>query len=362
MMRAVLLVGWLGFISGASAEDKAKDEPAVDPALHPRVKMETSLGDIVLELDAEKAPISVQNFMRYAQEGFYNGTIFHRVMKDFMIQGGGFTPEMDKKETGLHPPIKNEWRNGLKNVRGTIAMARTDVPDSATSQFFINVVDNGKLDKPQRDGAAYAVFGKAVEGMDVVDAIRQTEVQAHPKYQTRDGPVTPLVPVVIKALTLVGPYDAAKVAARVEAVEKETKEAQAMAEAAQTKEMEPLIKKVEDETQKKVQKTESGLMYVILKEGEGPSPKPTDRVEVHYTGWLVDGTKFDSSVDRGTPFAFSLQGGVIKGWLEGVALMKVGEKRKLIIPYQLAYGEMGSPPQIPPKATLVFDIELLAIK
>jgi peptidyl-prolyl cis-trans isomerase A (cyclophilin A) len=128
-------------------------------------------GDIVLELNREKAPTSVDNFLSYVDKKFYDGTIFHRVMPGFMIQGGGHTADMKQKQTGAS--IKNEWRNGLKNVRGALAMARLGGnPDSATSQFFINVVDNAKLDQPQGDGAAYAVFGKVAAGMSVVDAIK----------------------------------------------------------------------------------------------------------------------------------------------------------------------------------------------
>ena len=144
------------------------------------VKMTTSMGDIILELNQEKAPISVKNFLSYADKGFYDGTIFHRVMSWFMIQGGGFTADMTKKPTDA--PIKNEWQNGLKNVRGTIAMARLGsqrpdpkAVDSATAQFFINVQDNPGLDAPQKDGGAYAVFGKVISGMDVVDKIKEVK-------------------------------------------------------------------------------------------------------------------------------------------------------------------------------------------
>ncbi len=140
-----------------------------------RVELETSLGRIVVELNAEKAPISTENFLEYTDDGFYDGTIFHRVIPNFMIQGGGFTRDMRQKPT--RGGIANEAANGLKNRRGTIAMARTADPNSATSQFFINVVDNPSLDHPSFDGHGYAVFGLVVEGMDTVDAIRQVETR-----------------------------------------------------------------------------------------------------------------------------------------------------------------------------------------
>ncbi len=168
------------------------------------VLMTTSLGDILLELDGEKAPITVANFLSYADKGYYDGTIFHRVMGTFMIQGGGFTPGMTKKPTD--PTIKNEWRNGLKNTRGTIAMARLGgQPDSASSQFFINVVDNASLDRPQRDGAAYAVFGRVVAGMDTVDKIRRVDVG-----MKKGHPTAPIVTVVIEKVRQISDADARK--------------------------------------------------------------------------------------------------------------------------------------------------------
>ncbi len=142
-----------------------------------QVKMVTSAGTIKLELNDEKAPLSVANFLKYADEGFYNGTIFHRVIKGFMVQGGGFGTDLKRKPT--KPPIKNEADNGLLNNRGTIAMARTNIVDSATSQFFINHVDNAFLNfkSPDPRGYGYAVFGKVIEGMDVVDKIATTPVK-----------------------------------------------------------------------------------------------------------------------------------------------------------------------------------------
>ena len=167
---AALFVSIAAIANTATAQDTKPTAPAAPTtsAAPVYVSMTTSKGVIYLELNAAKAPISTENFVNYAKEGFYNGTIFHRVMKTFMIQGGGFTADMKQKTTKA--PISNEWQNGLPNSRGAISMARTNEPNSATSQFFINTVDNKMLDQP-RDGAAYAVFGKVIKGMDVVDAI-----------------------------------------------------------------------------------------------------------------------------------------------------------------------------------------------
>jgi peptidyl-prolyl cis-trans isomerase B (cyclophilin B) len=151
----------------APAQPETPKEPAMD-----KVLMKTSLGDIAIELDAAKAPLTVANFLAYVDAGFYNGTIFHRVISNFMVQGGGFTPDMRQKPT--RAPVKNEAANGLSNKRGTIAMARTMVVDSATAQFFINVVDNPFLDfrAPNPQGFGYCVFGRVTDGMDVVDKIK----------------------------------------------------------------------------------------------------------------------------------------------------------------------------------------------
>jgi len=165
----------------------------------PKVAMETSLGNIVLELDQEKAPKTVENFLHYAEDGFYNGTIFHRVIGSFMIQGGGFSADFQQKKT--QAPIPNEANNGLKNIRGSIAMARTSDPQSATAQFFINAKDNGFLDYKEStpQGWGYCVFGKVVEGMDVVDKIRQVPTGSGGPFP-KDVPQTP---VVINKVTVI---------------------------------------------------------------------------------------------------------------------------------------------------------------
>ena len=157
------------------------------PAWAQKVRLATSQGDIVVELDAEKAPKTVANFMAYVKAGHYDGLIFHRVIPTFMVQTGGYKPDLSEKPVRAAIPL--ESRNGLSNVRGSLAMARTGIPDSATSQFFINVVDNLFLDQPNaRDGNGYAVFGKVIEGMDVVDKIK--DVPTQPKGQHENLPVT----------------------------------------------------------------------------------------------------------------------------------------------------------------------------
>jgi len=153
------------------------------------MKIKTNLGSFTLELDEEKAPISSKNFKNYVEKGFYNGTIFHRVIDGFMIQGGGFDLDMSQKETDS--PIKNEASNGLKNEKYTVAMARTSIPDSATSQFFINTSDNSFLDYPGQDGAGYCVFGKVTEGFDIVDKINSVQTGSNNGHQ--DVPVEPVI-------------------------------------------------------------------------------------------------------------------------------------------------------------------------
>jgi peptidyl-prolyl cis-trans isomerase A (cyclophilin A) len=166
---------------------------AADP---PKVSLKTTMGEIVLELDQEKAPKTVANFLAYVKSGHYKGTIFHRVIDNFMIQGGGFDTKMVQKKTNA--PVRNEADNGLKNVPYSIAMARTADPHSATAQFFINVNENTPLDFPGRDGFGYTVFGKVIAGQDVVDKIKGVVVDDVKSFQN-----VPVVPVVIQSATIV---------------------------------------------------------------------------------------------------------------------------------------------------------------
>ncbi|HEV7616864.1 MAG TPA: peptidylprolyl isomerase [Burkholderiaceae bacterium] len=180
---------FLTLLAGLTLAGAAGTAAAADA---PRVSLKTSMGEIVLELYPEKAPKSVENFLQYVKNGHYNGTIFHRVIDGFMIQGGGFDKNMKQKPT--RAPIENEAKNGLKNEPYTLAMARTSDPHSASAQFFINVKNNSFLDYPGQDGWGYAVFGKVIKGMDVVDKIKLVP--------TAGGDV-PTKPVVIESASII---------------------------------------------------------------------------------------------------------------------------------------------------------------
>ncbi|MCX7563748.1 peptidylprolyl isomerase [Xanthomonadaceae bacterium XH05] len=198
ILRSLLLTGLLLPVF-AFAQDTAPapaaetSETAVDVAPGPRVALHTNLGAIVVELDPVKAPLSSENFLTYVKDGFYNGTVFHRVIDNFMAQGGGYTTDLQPKPS--RAPIRNEANNGLSNLRGTVAMARTSDPHSANSQFFINLVDNPRLDHVNEQSGmtwGYAVFGKVVEGMDVVDKIRAIPTSGQGPFRT-DVPTQPVV-------------------------------------------------------------------------------------------------------------------------------------------------------------------------
>ncbi|HVC37956.1 MAG TPA: peptidylprolyl isomerase [Gammaproteobacteria bacterium] len=171
-------------------------QPVMPPNPYPEVAFETSLGTFVVQLDRQRAPLTVSNFLHYVTTGFYNGTVFHRVIPGFVIQGGGFTTAYVEKKTA--GPIPNESGNGLSNLRATIAMAREDAPHSATAQFYINLVDNRKLD-PRPDRWGYAVFGQVIQGMDVVDKVAATPTGKVGPFDT-DAPLTPVV--ILKVLVL----------------------------------------------------------------------------------------------------------------------------------------------------------------
>ena len=288
----------------------------------------TNVGVIEVELFDDDAPKTVENFRKLAADGFYDGIIFHRVIPDFMIQGG------DPTGTGSGGPgyqFEDEF-NRHRVVRGALAMANAG-PDTNGSQFFIT--HNAT---PHLDGK-HTVFGKVVEGQDVVNAIAQNDRMDSVRI-LRVGP---------KAKKFKG--------TEAEFQRLTTKAAGAKAE--KKKKQEALMK----DLLAKAKATPTGLKYVVTKKAEGPKPVAGNTITVHYTGKLEDGTVFDSSHKRNQPIDFKIGVGmVIPGWDEALLDMSKGESRTLIIPSNLAYGDAGRPPVIPPKATLLFDVELLDFK
>lgn len=199
ILACLALMGVLPMTARSDEEAATTAKEAGSMSENPTVLMKTSKGDIVIEFYPDKAPITVQNFLQYTRDGFYNGTIFHRVIPGFVIQGGGLTPDLTKKDT--RDPIKNEAGNGLKNLRGTLSMARTPDINSATSQFFVNLVDNKSLDHRDETarGYGYAVFGKVIEGMDIVDEIAKAQTT------TKKGrPDVPVEAILIEKATVMG--------------------------------------------------------------------------------------------------------------------------------------------------------------
>ncbi|HCY61761.1 MAG TPA: peptidylprolyl isomerase [Oxalobacteraceae bacterium] len=194
--RLLKLVSGLLLASSALLAQAADKVEKADKAAHPQVLLKTSMGDIVLELNADKAPKSVENFLQYVKSGHYSGTVFHRVIENFMIQGGGFDKDMVQKPA--RAPIENEAKNGLKNDVYTVAMARTSAPHSASAQFFINTKDNDFLNYPGQDGWGYAVFGKVIKGKEVVDKIKTVPTGNKGFHQN-----VPTTPVVIESASVV---------------------------------------------------------------------------------------------------------------------------------------------------------------
>ncbi len=313
-------------------------------------EINTAGGSILIQLEYQKTPMTVANFVGLAEgkikntakgEGvpFYDGLKFHRVIskangdqQDFMIQGG------DPLGTGAGDPgykFPDEFTDLKHDKPGKLSMANSG-PNTNGSQFFVTIVATPWLD------GKHTVFGSVVQGQELVNTLKANTVMETVKiYRVGKDAQT---------------FDAAKVFEEKTAVFKKQAEEEA-------KILAMPIEQLVAEKYPSATKTASGLYYILEQPGTGEQAVAGKTVSVHYTGVLVSGKKFDSSRDRGQPIDFPLgQGAVIKGWDEGIALLKVGGKAKLIIPYQLAYGEQGYPGAIPPKATLIFDVELMEVK
>ena len=331
---ALTLILFAGLAASAGAQDAYPD------GLY--AEMHTSKGLIVLRLAYEEAPMTVVNFVGLAEgtkdsnkpagTPFYDGLTFHRVVANFMIQGG------DPQGSGrggpgysfpdeIHPALRHDGP-------GVLSMANAG-RNTNGSQFFIT-----HKATPWLDGK-HAVFGRVIQGQDVVDAIAQGDTLAK--------------------VTIVRVGDAAKAFKADQATfDGMIAEIAAAEEARARQEYDDAMAALEEAYPGQMQTTESGLKYIIVEAGDGPKPQPGTPIKAHYTGKFLSGRVFDSSVQRGEPFEFEVgMGRVIKGWDEALLDMQKGEKRILVIPSHLAYGERGYPPIIPPRATLVFDVELV---
>ncbi len=326
--------------------------------------MQTSKGNLIVKLEDEKSPVTVANFVGLAEgkidnsakaKGvpFYDGTIFHRVIKDFMIQGG------DPKGTGMGDPGYkfDDEMNDLKHTgKGILSMANSG-PNTNGSQFFIT-----EIATPWLDGK-HTIFGEVVKGENVIDDIANVEKGPQDKPKTD---------IVLEKVSIFGKgddyknYDAAKIFSEGKGKIKENNKAIiAKIEADKKKKEEEFAanqNKLAEEMKSTMQKTPSGLYYKITKTTDGIAPKAGDQVSVHYAGKLIDGTEFDSSFKRNQPIEIPIGvGQVIKGWDEGIMLLKEGETATLLIPSELGYGANGAGGVIPPNAWLIFDVELVKV-
>lgn len=328
--------------------------------------LQTSKGNMIVKFEDKKSPVTVANFVGLAQgkiantskkagEPFYDGTKFHRVIENFMIQGG------DPKGTGMGDPGYkfDDERNDLKHTgKGVLSMANSG-PNTNGSQFFITQVATPWLD------GKHTIFGEVVNGSDVVDVIAKVEKDA------QDRPKTDVVLEKVSVFTkgdAYKNYDAAKVfnegKSKIQENNKAYLEKEAQERERKLKEFAENQKKAVEELSKDMQKSDSGLFYKITKTNtSGKSPKAGDMVAVHYAGRLLDGTEFDNSFKRGEPIEFPVgTGRVIKGWDEGIMMLKEGEAATLLIPAEMAYGARGAGGVIPPNAWLIFDVEVVRVK
>jgi cyclophilin family peptidyl-prolyl cis-trans isomerase len=347
----VLLLGLANVWAGAGEKNQAADK-AGETTLRPKATISTSLGDIVVELNAEAAPLTVMNFIDYAKSGYYEGTVFHRVTRQ-VIQGGAYTPDMDDKKKGLREPMSaKESMLGPPNVRGSVAMYRDPLRvDSVRGQFFINLQDNFQLNR-LKDGYGYPVIGQVIEGMEVVEKIAALPTSTHPKYAMGRNPVVPQETPLIKSVTISGALDEAK-----------AKEIAADQEQMRQDPVGYRIRQVEKQYGKKSVRTDSGLVYLDLEEGTGAFPIEDDTLEVEFEGYIagIPGARpFDSSMERwGRPGKIKLDK-MLKGLREGIGGMREGGNRILFLPPELGFPE-GMPGKVPPGATLEFHIRLLGV-
>lgn len=334
-----------------AVQPASQSPPALNPqtdSLHPWLRMETTLGDIIFELDAREAPTIVINFVEYAEGGEYDGTIFHRVVPNRILQAGGYTPDLKFKPRSVPQVVPDSWHIELQSTEGTLALVRpSDQLGKSTAEFFINLTDNVHHDMGRNHGR-YGVFGRVVGGHDTINRIRSTPIGPDPRYGKGFSPVVPTTPVVINSARLITPFDA-DAAREVMAIRYPTP-------AIAVKKL--FGQKVADA----LTETGTGMQFADIKPGRGPrSPEPTDDLEFQYRGTFLNGAEFESSYDRQKPLVRKLNS-MIPGLQEAFATMTEGGHRVVVLPPELAYGEGGIPGIIPAGSVLIYELELLEIK
>lgn len=349
-MIVAMCIATCGCVADKAVMPKTKvthQDPGGEPTLTPRVLVGTTLGQFIIELDASKAPVTAMNFVDYVQAGYYNGTIFHRILRNSVIQGGKYDRHLTAKVKGLREPILSEWNNGLSNSKWFLGMVRKpNLHNTAVAEFYINMHENSDLDIPQ-DGAGYTVFGKVVDGFEVLERMRDVQLGTHPKYAGGQSAVVPRVPVIIRAMRMLSRID--------------RNAAQAIAEENQKPQdvrADDMLQEYKDKSGNEIVESLTGLKYIDMKVGQGAWPLAEEKVELLYRGLLVDGRIFEDSMEKSTTVKV---GDMISGLQEGLLTMQEGGVRVLVVPAKLGYGVNGIPGIIPPDATLIFELEMLQV-
>jgi len=353
---AVVMAGFLG----GCATQAPRVGPQSSP-LHPRVWLETNRGSLVLELDADRAPRAAANFAQYVRDGFYDHTVFHRLIAHGLAQGGQYTANMDAKTEGLRPGVALDVETGLTNGRGTIAAVRTPgKPRSTQARFYINLADNPSLDDLMSDGSPYVVFGKVIEGMDTLERIERTPVSTHEACAAGQSPFVPRRPVVIRHAALLDPFDVEAAMEMATAREEDARRRREEAVAQQAEALRARIADYEVQAGTSAVTTDSGLIYIDLHAGNGAPPALYETVEIQYRASFLDGTKFEDTRELDYPIKRPVDR-FIRGLQEALTTMNEGGKRVAIVPPELGFGDRGIPGKIPPGATIVYELELLQI-
>lgn len=358
----LLVLGWV--VTAALALSIGRAAPDEDnPQLHPQVRVETSEGAFTLELDAAQVPVGVTHFMDHVERDFYRGLLFHRVLKNGIIQGGAYLPTMQRRTDGTRAPDGLELRTGLSNLRGTVSLIQvTGRDDSPPAEFFINVSSNTGLDDPL-GVVAYIPIGRVTEGQEVVDRISGVPVDKHPKYAAGLSSVVPVKPVVIVDIKVSRPLNRTEVQRVVDERTHRSLDAAAAEVASEEQHFNDALQRLDSAAKdagREVVTTPSGLKYVDVRVGKGAQPLLEDRIVMHFRGMLLNGAELNNTFLEEKP-ATKRMAELVAGLREGVVTMGEGGKRLFLVPPSLAFGSMGIPGRVSPHSWMFYEVELLEV-